>query len=68
MADLEHRMTLGGRLSATIRSRGTFFAGCERVPPSRCIVGLPALPPDGKPAVVAFREQADAMFAASEPR
>lgn len=65
MAYLEHRMTCRGRLSATVYSRGTFFAGRERVSPARCFVGLPASPQGAKPDVVLLWEQADALFASS---
>ncbi len=66
MALLEHRISSRGRLSATVYSRGTFFAGRERVVPARCVIGLPPEPPEPKPTIVSLWEQADALFAAAE--
>lgn len=63
MAYLEHRIESEGRTSAIVYSRGTFFAGRERVAPGRCIVELPREQPSGKPAIVGIWEQADAHFA-----
>jgi hypothetical protein len=65
MAYLEHRMMCRGRLSATVYSRGTFFAGRERISPSRCVVGLPQTPSGPKPQVVSLWEQADALFSSA---
>lgn len=52
MCYLEHRLTQGEKLSAIVFARGTFFAGKERISPSKCAVGLPETPPMAKPGIV----------------
>jgi acyl-CoA thioesterase FadM len=48
----EHRMTQGNTLCAVSNSRGTFYRGKERIPPTVCVPGLPNVPPIPEPSIV----------------
>ena len=52
MAYVEQRITQGDKVSAIVYSRGTFFAGKERISPRLGAVGLPVVPPMAKPGII----------------
>lgn len=58
----EHRITQGKILSAIIHSRGAFFRGRERLPPQRCVRGLPVSPPMNRPEIVDFWDSGAKLF------